>query len=182
MEFWYTARGTFNNSDREAWKKYLVFSKLSQLTEVVSLDSMLNELVVEPDLTSADDWDFVVSDGEYFTSFFNSLDYVLAKTNSKSFNLLQVVKEPEVACGNLVLGEYEFIGYDLLDKSYDISALVNCGGFDNAFNISDLNHYGLIGDFTKAIDVNKRLLENNPEEYHADCNRFAIWRHKILGR
>ena len=182
MEFWYTARATFTNGDDKAWEKYIAFSKLNQITEVVSLDAMLNELVVEPDLTSAIDWDFIISDGEYFTSFFNNLEYVLAKTKSRVFHLLQAIKEPDVICENLVVEEYEFIGYDLLDKAYDISALVNCGGFDNAFSSSDLNQYGLISQFDKAVEINKRLLANNPEEYHADCNRFAIWRHKTLGK
>lgn len=76
---------------------------------------------------------------------------------------------------------FEFIGYDLLDKDFNISALTNCGGFDETFLPSDQNDKGLIDELEKAYDIKRRLLENNPEETHADTNVIAIWRHKTLG-
>ncbi len=74
------------------------------------------------------------------------------------------------------------LGYDLLDQDFGISALTNCGGFDETFLPEDLNKYGLIDDFAKAYDIKKRLLENNPEEHHADTNVIAVWRHRTIGR
>ena len=47
-----------------------------------------------------------------------------------------------------------------LDKSYDISALTNCGGFDERFLPVDLNEFGLVEDYEKAFEIEKRLLEN----------------------
>jgi hypothetical protein len=60
--------------------------------------------------------------------------------------------------------------------------LTNCGGFDETFSPSDLNDMGLIDDFVKACDIKKRLLENHPNENHADTNVIAIWRHNVIGR
>ena len=54
--------------------------------------------------------------------------------------------------------------------------------FRLTFLPSDINDVGLISDFEKAYVTKKRLLENNPNEYHADCNVIAVWRHKTLGR
>ena len=52
---WFTAVETFGSHDGEAWQKYLDFSGLRQLTEVVLLDgslcpAMIGELIDE-------DWD-----------------------------------------------------------------------------------------------------------------------------
>lgn len=98
------------------------------------------------------------------------------------FNFLTVVKEPDEKCEKVPIKDFEFIGYDLLDYAYDISALTNCGGFDETFSSNELNQFGLLSDFETVYDVKKRLLENNPEEYHADCNVIAIWRHETIGR
>ena len=78
--------------------------------------------------------------------------------------------------------DFEFVGYDLLDRDYTTSALSNCGGFDETFRPSELNRCGLVDTFDKAYDIRERLFKNNPEEHHADCNVFAIWRHKKIGR
>jgi len=74
------------------------------------------------------------------------------------------------------------MGYDLLDQDFSISALANCGGFDETFLPADLNEKGLIDDFNKAYNIKKRLFENNPGEHHADTNVIAVWRHKTIGR
>lgn len=71
---------------------------------------------------------------------------------------------------------------ELLDKDYGSSALTNCGGFNETFLPNDLNNFGLLDEYQKAYDIKKRLLENNPEEHHADTNVIAIWRHKSIGR
>ena len=186
MTFYYTARGAYDkdyDEDGTSWKKYIEFCRISHLTELVSLDGMLNEVLVEPDRDNADDWNYIVTDEEYETDFFTTLDYVLKKTKQPDrFNLLAVVIEPTQDCKNITLEEFEFVGYDLLDNDYSISALTNCGGFDETFLPSDLNKYGLIDDYEKAFGIKKRLLENNPEEHHADTNVIAVWRHKAIGR
>lgn len=153
------------------------------MTELVSVDGTLNEVLVEPDRKDAEDWNYIVTDEIYETGFFTSMDYVLRKMHPKEkFNLLAVVIEPKQDCKNVTLNDFEFVGYDLLDKEYGNSALTNCGGFDETFLPSELNPFGLIEDYEKAYDVKSRLLANNPDEHHADTNVIAIWRHKTLGR
>ena len=43
---------------------------MRHLTELVSLDGMLNEALVEPEYDDADDWHYIHTDGEYITGFF----------------------------------------------------------------------------------------------------------------
>ena len=93
-----------------------------------------------------------------------------------------VVLEPDQECIKIDVDGFEFVGYDLLDKGFYMSALTNCGGFDETFLPTDLNDKGLIDGLEKAYDIKKRLLENNPYEYHADTNVIAVWRHKTIGR
>ena len=144
---------------------------------------MLNEVLVEPDRDKVEDWDFIVCDQEHETGFFTTLDYVLERTKQMDrFNLVAVAIEPTQDCKDILLDGFEFVGYDLLDKDYSISALTNCGGFDETFLPADQNRYGLIDDYTKAFDVKKRLLDNNPDEHHADTNVIAVWRHTTVGR
>ena len=186
MDYWYTATETYDkdyDSDDSSWTKYIEFSKLTHLTELVSLDGMLNGVIFEPDRGEKGDWGFIIVDDLYETGLFKSLDYVIKKVKDKvRFNLLTVVKEPTEKCEDKKIPDFEFVGYDLLDIDYSTSALSNCGGFDETFLPSDLNHYGLIDTFEKAYDIRERLIKNNPEEHHADCNVFALWRHKEIGR
>lgn len=186
MDYWYTATETYDkdyDSDGSSWTKYIEFSKLTHLTELVSLDGMLNGLIFEPDRGEKGDWDYIIVDNLYETGLFNSLDYVTEKVKDKArFNLLTVVKEPTEKCEEIRISNFEFVGYELLDKDYSTSALSNCGGHDETFKPTDLNHYGLIATFDKAYDIRDRLLKNNPMEHHADCYVFGLWRHKELGR
>lgn len=178
MTFLYTARDIYDKTydeDGMSWNKYIEWSKLKHLTELVSLDWMLNEILVEPDYDNADDWNYIHTVGQYHTGFFTTLDYTIKCLKAKGrFNLLTVVPEPDQDCKNINIDDYEFVGYDLLDKDFSISALTNCGGFDETFIPTDLNDKGLIEDFTKAYDIKKRLLENNPNEYHAATNVIAV--------
>ncbi len=109
---------------------------------------------------------------------FNDLDFVIEKIRGKtSINLLAVVKEPNEECNSISLRNFTFMGYELLDHEYDISALSNCGGFDETFLPGDLNQFGLIDSYQKAVSIQKALFINNPNEHYADCNLFAIWRY-----
>ena len=186
MDFWYTARGTYDkhfDQNGTSWKKYLEWSKLSHLKEVISLDTMLNEILLKPDRNYTDDWNHITTQNLYETGCFTDLDYVIKKVQPlPRFNLLAIIQEPGKECSSVTVKDFEFVGYDLLDQSYDTSALTNCGGFDETFSASDLNELGLISDYGKVNLIKKRLLENNPDEYHADCNVMAIWRHKTIGR
>ena len=143
MTFLYTARGTYDKTYNEggmSWDKYIEWSKLTHLTELVSLDGMLNEILVEPDYDNADDWDCIYIVEQYQTGFFTRLEFVFKRLKPKDkFNLLTVVLEPDQDCKDVKIDDYEFVGYDLLDQDFSISALSNCGGFDETFLPTDLN-------------------------------------------
>lgn len=186
MTFLYTVRGTYDKSydeDGMSWDKYIKWSKLAHLTELVSLDGLLNESLVEPDYDNADDWNYIHVVEQCQTGFFTTIDFVYKRLNKKAkFNLLTVVLAPDQECNKMNVDGYEFIGYDLLDQDFSISALTNCGGFDETFLPTDLNDKGLIDELEKAYDIKKRLLENNPENHHADTIVIAVWRHRTIGR
>jgi len=185
MNFYYTARTTYDKSNNEgnAWEKYIEWSRLFHIKELVSLDYILNSVIFDPDRNSELDFSHIIQDELYETGFFTPLDYVLQKVKHETkFNLLAGIIKPTQDCTDIVLQDFEFVGYDLLDKCYDISALTNCGGFDETFLPSELNEFGLIGNFARAVDINTKLFENNSEEYHADTNIIAVWRHKTIGR
>ncbi|WP_293311887.1 hypothetical protein [Pedobacter sp. UBA5917] len=186
MTFLYTARGTYDqyyNQEGMLWNDYIQWARLPHLTELVSLDGMLNEVLVKPDYNDATDWDFIHISDLYQTDLFTTVDYVFKRMiPGGKFNLLAVVVEPDKPCNDIPVDGYEFVGYELLDQDFSISALTNCGGFDESFLPSDLNAKGLIDNFEKAYEIKKLLIENNPEEHHADTNVIAVWRHKIIGR
>ncbi|HCA41732.1 MAG TPA: hypothetical protein DEP28_00610 [Bacteroidetes bacterium] len=186
MNFLYLACDKFDGTgdmNRKAWDEYIIWSKLTHLTELVSLDGMLNEFLVEPDHENPEDWKFIHTFGQYETGFYTSLDYVVKKINKKDkFNLLTIIIEPNQRCEFIKIPDFEFVGYELLDKEFCNSALTNCGGFEETFLPSDLNDKGLIDNFDKAYDIKKRLYENNPNEPHADTFVIAVWRHKYIGR
>ena len=72
---YYTALEIFDSetNDDFSWEKYLEWSKLTHLRELVSLDGMLNGLLVKPDYDSKYDWNYIVTDGEMITLFFKSI-------------------------------------------------------------------------------------------------------------
>ena len=73
---------------------------------------------------------------------------------------------------------FEFCGFDPIEQQTGISALTNCGGFDKAFLSGDLSDCGLLVDHARAIAVRQLLLAEYPEEPHACCRIWAIWRMK----
>jgi len=116
-DIYYTALEMFDSKTGEEfnWKKW---SKLTHLREVVSLDGILNRPVFEPNFDSKYDWNYIVTDGEMVTQFFNSMDYVLKKVEGLSyFNLLAVTKEPTEEKAQLET-DFEFVGYDLIEKKW----------------------------------------------------------------
>ena len=71
---------------------------------------------------------------------------------------------------------FEFCGYDLAEAMSEISSLVNCGDFSATFIQSGLNKYGLVSSYSEALELRERLYLTYPDEPHADCAIYAIWR------
>jgi hypothetical protein len=173
----FIATEKFDPSDGEKWENYTGWAKLPNLEEVVSLDALLCPHLIK-DFTD-DDWDHIVNEN-YRLDYFYQLDYLLSRVaETKRRNILGLYRNPiEHILIPPESGNFEFKGYDLIEEMTQISALTNCGGFPDAFSNDELNHYGIITDFARAVEIRRLLKEKYPDEDHANCELYAIWRLK----
>ena len=159
-----------------AWERYLEWSSLHQLTEVVSLDSMLCEPIIS-DLAD-DDWAHVVNE-DFMTSYFTDLDHLVRRVGHlRDRNLLCVYRNPEAHPDGpgTTSFHFRFEGFDLVEAGGGPSALTNCGGFPKAFSNDELSEHGLLETLERANDVRRALQQHYPEERHAVCDVWAIFR------
>lgn len=165
----------FGPDSGQAWQEYIAWSGLIHLTEVVSLDILLCAPVV--DELTAEDWSYNVQEN-YLTEYFHDLDYLLRRVDTQApINILAVLLNPESDARPLWTDErFEFLGYDLIELTTGVSALTNCGGFDQAFANEDLSPVGLLATYTDARHVQKLLKTHYPDDPHAACELWAIWR------
>ena len=128
----FAARRRFDPDDGDRWAGYVAWSGLSQLTEVVSLDTILCP-VLPASLLPAD-WEHNVH-ADYQTFLFRSQAYLRARVAGEPrVNLLALLRNPsEGEVDAAALPGFRLAGFDLVDVHGDISALTNCGGFDRAF-------------------------------------------------
>jgi hypothetical protein len=171
---WFIATEQFDKSDT-AWAKYIAWSGLEQLDEIVSLDSSFCPTVL-PDI-KVEYWNHIVNE-DFMLHFFTDLDYLRSEIASiLQKNLLCVFRNPiDHPSAEQVPKGFEFIGYDLLDKESRTSALMNCGGFPKAFSNSELSEKGLLRTYERVRTVQDALVREYPHEHHADCHLWAIFR------
>jgi len=175
MQRLYIAIEKFGPSDSVRWKSYVEWSGLTQLHELVTLDSMLCPRV--PKEMKDSYWSHVVNE-DFMLDFFVDLDFLLSELDdTRDLNILGVIRGPSEDVGSFSWPGFTFLGYDLMDKDVGNSALTNCGGFPEAFANSELSSVGLIPDFERAVEVQGALRGNYyPREHHADCDLWAIFR------
>jgi len=167
---WFIATETFTPQQGEGWRSYIAWSGLTQLNEVVSLDSMLCPTLL-PEIKD-EYWPHIVNEN-FLLNYFLDLDFLLAQVSGVSErNLLGVVREPEGDSPSLKDPRFEMIGYDLVEVAGGVSALTNCGGFPKAFRNDELSPKGLLTSHVRALEVQEALLNEYPEEHHATC---AVW-------
>ena len=81
---------------------------------------------------------------------------------------------------------FDFCGFDLADADCGVSAILNCGSFtlgdyfSKAFDYRELNELGLIPDYESAVKIRQKLMDEYPDDDHAYCAVFAIWRRIML--
>ena len=178
-EIWYIGLERFGPSDGENWSNYIKWSKLRQLRELVSLDGILCPPVVTQLIE--EDWNYNVH-ADYLCNFFIDLEYLLRRVAPyKNVQILAVSKGP-IEMRSEIDREFNFCGYDLIEKGGSTSALCNCGGFPESFSDSELSEQGLILTLARAKEVQRDLVRNNPEESHADCDIWEIWRMEYNNR
>lgn len=177
MNALFTAVNRFDPNCGDAWTKYVAWSGLTHLKEVVSLDGILCPAVIKELID--EDWQHNVHE-DYKVFLFRDVDYLLSRvTDHDRVNFLAIMQNPTAedlrSFSDL---RFEFCGFDLVDAHGDISALVNCGGFDKAFSKIDLSKCGLVTDHARAMEIHRRLPLEYPNEHHAECNVWAIWQMK----
>ena len=169
----YIVTERFDSGKKSEWDQYVSWSGLTHLREVVSLDSMLCPRVVDNILP--DDWNHIVNE-DFMLEYFTDLEYLLGRARSiDNRNLLCLYKNPteHPAAPD---SRFQFEGYDLVDVQGGVSALTNCGGFPLAFESDELNEVGLLPRFERAAAVGTALRSNYPNEHHAKCDVWAIFR------
>lgn len=171
----FIATERFDPSDGDRWSTYVESAKIPNLVEVVSLDHMLcGHLICD---LQDDDWKHIVND-DFRLDYFYHLDYLLARAAGMTRrNVLGLYRNPgthiDVAPA---AGPFVFMGYDLIEDQTQISAMTNCGGFPEVFSNDELNQSGLLPTFPRAREVRKLLSEVYPQEPHAKCEMYAVWR------
>lgn len=175
MEPWYIATEPFGPWEGEAWRKYAAWVAIPGLRELVSLDSGLCPTLL-PEI-EREDWAHIVNE-DFMLAFFTDLDYLLSRLPPGApRNLLCVFRNPpEHPSPPRDIGDVKFVGYDVVDVHGDVSALSNCGGFDKAFAKEELAPYGLLSTRERAFEVRDALLRHYPDESHADCHVWAVYR------
>lgn len=175
MQRLYIATDKFGPSDSVGWKGYIEWSGLTQLNELVTLDSMLCPR--SPNEMKDSYWPHVVNEN-FMLDFFVDLDFLLSElADTRDLNILGVIRRPSEDVSFLAWPGFTFLGYDLMDHDVGNSALTNCGGFPEAFANSELSSVGLIPDFGRAVEVQRTLRSKYyPPEHHADCDLWAIFR------
>lgn len=169
------ARRRFDPAAGERWTAYVAWSGLSQLREVVSLDEMLCPTV--PEQLLAADWEYKVH-ADYQTTCFHSLDYLRERVGGETgISLLAILQNPSADdVERVVLPGFVLRGYDIVDVEGGVSALTNCGGFNDVFANAELSPVGLLPELGRAYEVQGALRAGYPHERHARCHVWAIWR------
>ncbi len=170
----YSAVKRFDPGCGEAWPKFIEWSGLTQLREVMSLDLILCPTVFG-ELTD-EDWRHNVQE-DFKTTLFHDLDHVLRRVaGDDRVNVLALMQNPtDDEVGSFTDRRFTFRGFDLVELQTGISSLVNCGGFDKAFAPTELSDCGLLADHERALAVQGRLRAEYPDEPHADCDLWAVW-------
>ena len=173
--FAYTARGRFGPWDGESWRKYIEWSRLSQLAEVLS-DGVLCPSLVDVDCD--EDWSHNINESFLLHCFWD-LAYLRKKIPAGTeFNLVAVARNPAEEPTNWQpQPDFVYLGSDLIEAATGVSALTNCGGFPDVFDNSEISPLGLIPGWHRAVEIQSALAKAHPEEPHARCDVWTIWRH-----
>jgi hypothetical protein len=175
MEPVFVAKRRFGPSAGERWASYVAWSGLTQLTELVSLDEILCPTV--PETLVAADWEHNVH-ADYQTFYFRSLEYLRQRVATETrLDVLGLLQNPSVGdVERVLLPGFEFVGFGLLDVHGDVSALTNCGGFDEVFAGRELSERGLLIELERAYEIQRGLRALSPLQSHSECHVWAIWR------
>jgi hypothetical protein len=174
MTPWFIATETFTPDDGDRWSKYIRWSGLTQLEEVVSLDGMLCPTILRE--IRDDYWPHIVNES-FMLQYFLDFEFLVKQVAGiEKKNLLCVFRNPSEQPTPPPAAQFEFLGYDLVDVEDLNSALTNCGGYPDIFANSELSRFGLLTELGRALEVQARLRSLHPKDHHANCHVWAIFR------
>jgi hypothetical protein len=135
---WFIAIKIFGPANGDDWIKYVEWSGLSQLEELISLDTMLCPTIL-PDI-KADYWPHIVQE-DGCLHFFTDLAFLLQQVaDSDGSRILCIYRNSEsLPVLPAELSGFRPVGYDLVDDQTSISALSNCGGWPGVLDNSELS-------------------------------------------
>jgi hypothetical protein len=114
---------------------------------------------------------------DFMLNFFLDFDFLIEQIkNIERKNVLCVFRNPHQIPAAPSAANFKFVGYDLLEVNGGISALTNCGGFPDVFANAELSEVGLLTDFGRASEVQVLLRSLHPNDPHANCDLWAIFR------
>lgn len=174
---YFTCRDRFDAGDGDRWAGYLSWLGRIDLARLVTLDSMLCPTLVT--VEDDPDWEFVVQE-DFMLDFFTDLGFVLDRAAPFPRHMvLAAAREPSAEdVSSFSHADFEFAGFDLVDQQCCASALLNCGGYPDVFSIGEISAAtGLIQSRGRAFEIRRDLLRLHPEDDHADCHVWALWRH-----
>lgn len=162
VRIWVSTRRAFREGDT-GWSRYVEFIGIPELREVRSLDSMLNEYVMDggscPLLSYAD--------------LAAALESLPSPSNEREYYLLFVDAEREQPPP--VGARCTLLGHDLSDETHT-SSLLNCGPWTGELApfTRRLNGYGLL-TLDDAVAVKSILPRMWPGEPHAKVTVWALY-------
>ena len=174
MTPWFIATKTFGPANGDDWIKYVEWSGLGQLDELISLDIGLCPTLL-PDIED-DYWPHIVNE-DYCLNFFTNLPFLRQQVvNIDGGRILCVYRNPATApILPAELSGFRPVGYDLVEDRTGISALSNSGGWPGVLVNSELSCKGLIENHARAVQLQEQLVRQYPKEHHADCDVWAIF-------
>ena len=174
MNPWFIATERFDSSDGDNWTRFVAWAGLPQLQELVSLDPMLCPTLLGE--TKDEYWPHIVNE-DFHLNFFVDFEFLKRAVAAKERkNMLCVFRNPTIDPIAPGFARFKFLGYDVVDIQNSVSALTNCGGFPKSFSAMELSSAGLLPDRMRACNVREDLRRNYPEDPHANCNYWAIFR------
>ncbi len=179
-EIWFTAMRKFDPSRGAEWDQYVAWVGRPQLKECITLDVMSRAEEVQHLIAA--DWEHNVQQ-HFLTHLFRDLDYLLERcaSNRDRLNILAACMEPPSEARELFDDpRFQFGGYDLMGYG-DISAVTNCVGYDEAFQANEVSEVNLFDSLSFARQVQERLPEVYPNDHHASCDLWAVWKMRREG-
>ena len=175
--YYYTAIERFDSDNGERWVGYTRWLGRTDLTRIVTLDSILCPPVVH--VESSSDWQFVAQE-EFMLDFYNNLDFVLQRVASHRPSVVLAVSRDPTAedISSFTHPDFEFAGFDVVDTQFIASALLNGHRFPGLFKLSELSREsGLLQSRQRAFMIRDGLRQRYPDREDTQCHVWAVWRH-----